>query len=262
MPSRLAFLYRAWRYRLKVEPAEVRLVIAALAPGDCAVDIGAHRGGYLYWMQKGVGPRGRVFAFEPQAELAAYLRSIVAQSGLAQVTVEELAISDAEGEATLQVPDGGPACGATLEPGLVTGPSSSRGVRTVTLDGYFEPFRELRIRLIKCDAEGHELRILRGAEKLLRAQGPLLIFECEARHRPHGSVAEVFDWLAAIGYCGHFFRGRECHAIAQFDPARHGIAGSPDYVNNFVFHARGAPPPARLVCEAEAGVSPRRVPGA
>src|SRR4051794_32903514 len=108
--STLPFFWRAWRYRLRVEPREIAYVRATLGPGDCAIDIGAHRGGYLYWMQKRVGPSGRVLAFEPQPELAAYLRSIVSRLGLSQVTIEEQAVSNAPGQAVLEVPDGGPAC--------------------------------------------------------------------------------------------------------------------------------------------------------
>jgi FkbM family methyltransferase len=240
MESLLRFYWRAWRYRLKVEPDEIGYVIRSLAPGDCAVDIGAHRGGYLHWMRKRTAPTGRVIAFEPQPQLADYLRQMKARLRWEGVTIEECAVSDKAGEALLHVPPGGPACGATLEEGLVRG--ESRTVRVVTLDGYLQGAR-LRPRLIKCDAEGHELRIFRGGERTLREARPLLVFECEARHHVRDSIGAVFEYLAQLGYCGHyFFRGalhpvREFTAALQADP-KHG------YVNNFVFHPREEACPA------------------
>ena len=54
----LQFIYRAWRYRVKLEPKEISFMIRSLSSGDRVVDIGAHKGAYTYWMQKAVGPNG------------------------------------------------------------------------------------------------------------------------------------------------------------------------------------------------------------
>ena len=45
---------------------------SVLRHGDVAVDVGAYKGGYTYWMREAVGDAGTVFAFEPQPELAYY----------------------------------------------------------------------------------------------------------------------------------------------------------------------------------------------
>lgn len=68
--ARLRLIYRAWRYRLRIDPGEIRYLLATLRPGRMALDIGAHKGAYSYWMSKAVGPWGEVIAFEPQPELA------------------------------------------------------------------------------------------------------------------------------------------------------------------------------------------------
>jgi FkbM family methyltransferase len=230
----LRFYYRAWRYRLKVEPDEIRYVIDSLRPGDCAVDIGAHRGGYLYWMQKQVGPSGRVIGFEPQAELTAYLKALKERLGFEHVTIEQMAVSDAPGEAVLHVPPGGPACGATLEEGLVKGEDDARKVTVCTLDDYL---KDLKPRLIKCDAEGHELRIFKGAERILREARPRLVFECEARHHVRDSIQPVFDYLQSLGYCGHFHLDKSLRKVSELTSA---MQANPKrgYVNNFIFHPR------------------------
>ena len=240
--SPLPFFWRAWRYRLRVEPREIAYVLATLRRGDCAIDIGAHRGGYLYWMQKLVGPSGRVIAFEPQPALADYLRQMVARLGLGHVTVAEQAVSDVPGESILEVPEGGPACGATLEKGLVGGRPRALAVRTCTLDHYLAQRPALRPRLIKCDVEGHELRVFRGAERVLRELRPRLIFECEARHHPRDSMQSVFEYLVELNYCGHYYQGAALHQIAEFTPElQRDPKARQRYVNNFIFHPREEP---------------------
>jgi FkbM family methyltransferase len=237
--SPLPFYWRAWRYRLRVEPREIAYVLATLRSGDCAIDIGAHRGGYLHWMRARVGPAGRVIAFEPQPELAAYLRGMAARLRMQQVTIEEMAVSDESGEAVLQVPEGGPACGATLEEGLVRGRKGERKVATCTLDGYLAQRPALRPRLIKCDVEGHELRAFRGAERTLRELRPRLIFECEARHHPRDSMQSVFDYLIGLGYCGHYYHSENVYPIREFTPElQRDPKSRKSYVNNFIFHPR------------------------
>ncbi len=59
-------------------------------------------------------------------------------------------------------------------------------VPVVSLDEYFG--REDKVGLLKIDAEGAEFEILKGAERILRQHGPLLVFECENRHLTRGSV--------------------------------------------------------------------------
>ena len=72
------WIYRAWRYRLKLEPSSVRFLLDYLRPGDVAIDIGAHKGAMTHWMARSVGRGGSVYAFEPQPVLAARLQRMAA----------------------------------------------------------------------------------------------------------------------------------------------------------------------------------------
>ena len=112
---RLDLRLRALRYRLRLDPAEIAALCGALRPGDTALDIGAHKGGYLYWLQARVGPAGRVIAFEPQPDLADYLGRAMTALGARHVTVEALALSDRAGTALLRARRDRTSCGATLE---------------------------------------------------------------------------------------------------------------------------------------------------
>jgi len=232
--QRLKWIYRAWRYRYRLEQREIHLLLQHLAAGDVAVDVGAHKGAYTYWMRHAVGPAGRVYAFEPQPQLASRLRSLVSASGYGNVVVENMGLSSSAGMLTLRVPGTGTSPGASFEAGPVDG--QSYPVEVTTLDDYFDGQDDRRVRLLKCDAEGHELEVFRGAQRLLTEARPSLLFECERRHRSSGRVDDVFQWLQELGYCGYFIERGGARDIREFDPDVHQKDNSdPAYVNNFLF---------------------------
>jgi len=232
--QRLKWVYRAWRYRYRLEPLEIRLLLQHLDAGDIAVDVGAHKGAYTYWMRHAVGASGRVYAFEPQPFLAARLSSLVSASGFANVVVENLGLSSAAGTLMLNVPGPGTSPGASFEAGSAEG--QSYPVQVTTLDDYFIDRDARRVRLVKCDAEGHELEVFRGGRRMLSEMRPCLLFECERRHRSSGRVDDVFQWLQELGYRGYFVDRKGAHDIREFDPEVHQRDNSdPGYVNNFLF---------------------------
>jgi FkbM family methyltransferase len=246
MSIRLRYLYRAYRYRWRVDPAEIRFLRDRLRPGQTAVDAGAFKGAYTYWMRRCVGPAGQVIAFEPQPRQVAYLRDVLAAMRYDNVTLEPVGLSDAPGQLQLYVPDTGPGAGhgATFVAGKgATGTESAVDVAVTTLDAYFAG-RPRGPDFIKIDVEGHELAVLEGARDMLSACHPTILIECEARHRPDGDVRPVFDFLASLGYVGSFFLAGGRRPLPEFDPVRHqrhepGKKLPPEYVNNFAFEHAG-----------------------
>lgn len=243
MIDRIRWVYRAWRYRLKVEPQEIRWILRNLQPGETAVDIGAHKGAYTYWLHRRAGPLGQVFAFEPQPVLAKRLLSLVRGASLDNVRVEQLGLSSRPGSMKLSIPGGGSSPSASFENTEDTrGANLEMPVEVTTLDRYFSATDSAPIRFIKCDAEGHELQVFRGAEQILRRDRPDLMFECEQRHLADHSPRDVFAYLEGLGYRGQAFAANGLVDIEHFDPAIHQAQpGSPAYINNFLFRAqRGA----------------------
>lgn len=237
---RAPLLVRALRARWRDQRAEIRETLRLLRPGDTAVDIGAHKGAYLYWMRRAVGPGGRVFAFEPQPSLHAYLDDLVSALGWANVALSPLALSDRKGEATIHVP----AAAGESSPGASLEKQSGYGiaVRTDTLDSVLDG--KGMPRFIKCDVEGHELAVFRGAARTLERHGPALLFECEARHLSAHTMQDVFRFLLDLGYSGEFFAGGRLRPLAEFDPSVHQRREGErywdrkDYSNNFLFVRR------------------------
>lgn len=237
---RAALRHRAWRYRLRVDPDEIRWMLAALRPGDTAVDAGAYKGGYTFWMRKAVGAAGHVLAFEPQPPLASYLRGCVDAFAWTNVRVDEAALSSEVGRRDLHVPADEPSPGASLVGASLPRGAARYPVRVDTLDRTLDEARFPRpVRLLKCDVEGHELDLFEGARRTLLADQPLLLFECEARHDPTRTVEDVFAYLGALGYAGFFFWKGERLGVDRFDAEVHQVQGRRPYGNNFVFVPEG-----------------------
>jgi FkbM family methyltransferase len=256
MSTRLRYLYRAYRYRFRVDRAELRFVRDSLRPGQVAVDVGCHKGAYTYWMRRRVGPSGAVFAFEPQPRQVAYLKKAFESLPYDNVVLVPKALSDKVGHASLHIPDGaGKTHAATLEQGAgsrergelgpnsyssLHAPCSLLPVATTTLDTFFAD-QPRGPDFLKIDVEGHELAVLLGGQRTLESHRPTLLIECESRHRPDGNVRPVFDLLHSLGYDGTFFRNGRRLPLAEFDPVVHQQIGPDthdlphDYVNNFAF---------------------------
>lgn len=247
MGMRLKYLYRAFRYRYRVDPAELRFIGARLRPGQVAVDAGCHKGAYTYWMRRRVGASGTVLAFEPQPSQVAYLEQAFRAMRYRNVTLVPKALSSVPGRLQLNIPVGAGASthGASLvhkdAPG---GAWNSIEVDVTTLDTVFfgaDSDGLGRCDFIKIDVEGHELAVLEGAARLVDEYHPALLVECEARHRADGDTRPVFDFFQSRGYSGSFFCSGRRRPLAEFRQEEHQprIARNekpPEgYVNNFAF---------------------------
>ncbi len=258
MSTKLRYLYRAYRYRYRVDPAELRFVRDCLRPGQVAVDVGCHKGAYTYWMRRRVGPSGAVFAFEPQPRQVAYLRELFGKMSYDNVMLVPMALSDRVGQMPLHVPSrNGETHLATLEQGsrcrepsgtsdafATAEPASARptyyDVEVTTLDAFFAD-QPRGPDFLKVDAEGHESAVLAGGRQTLERFRPALLIECEARHRPDGDVRPVFEFLHGLGYTGTFFQNGRRQPLVEFAPVVHQRLNPDsrhlpsDYVNNFAF---------------------------
>lgn len=237
----IKFKYRALRYRYKLDPIEVQYLERKIKPGETVVDIGAHKGGYLYWLHKAVGQSGRVYAFEPQPNLYAYLQTICADKAYANVQLEHAGISDQSGQLDFFIPksSGASSPGATFNSHkkeaevceIIT-------VKTLTLDQYFTDKQPPSF--LKIDVEGHELNVFKGAENLLKNTKPTILVECEQRHLQY-PIDQVFNYLLEFGYTGFFVQQQQIQALSKFSLEQHQRADTadfwkaPNYCNNFIF---------------------------
>jgi FkbM family methyltransferase len=139
------------------EPAVAAALRGAIRPGDVCADVGAHIGWFTLVMAESTGAAGRVVAFEADRDNVATIRSNIAINALeGRVAVEELAVSDRSGQATLWEGRRGSGMEFTLSEEFAgregTASGRSRVVRTVSLDDYFRA--DARLDVVKMDIEG------------------------------------------------------------------------------------------------------------
>jgi FkbM family methyltransferase len=234
----LRLFYRSWKARYRDQRHEIRATLSFIQPGNTVVDVGAHKGAYLYWLQKAVGTGGKVFAFEPQPSLFRYLEQITASMKWNNVMLKKCALSDSTGTRKLYVPNEN-SPGASLETVAGSAHGSSYNCQTDTLDNQLRG--AAKITFLKIDVEGHELQIFHGAKQILSQHMPAILFECETRHLQHHTMKDVFTFLEDLGYGGGFFSAQGLRPLAEFDPEIHQKRNSerfwdaPGYCNNFLF---------------------------
>jgi len=215
--SRLHFLHRAWRYRLRTEKFAMSFLFSRASRGTTALDIGANQGIYSSWMSRCVGPEGRVIAFEPQPELVAHLKELRECFRLGNLEIAEAGLSSQDAELTLRRPQAQWG-GASLE----TYAGDTRAfdfipVKVTTIDGSCSTHPVRPIAFIKCDAENHEHHVFRGGQRVLTEDRPDLLFECHGADDPH---CEAFAYLRSLGYEGYCFFGGGLAPVADYAALR------------------------------------------
>lgn len=141
------------------EPYERRLVQAYIKPGNIAMDIGAHIGYFTLLMARAVGPRGRVYAFEPHPENFRILKKNIEYNGYKNVILINKAVSDKKAKEKLYL-----AKYSNSSHGFYNLDNTKKfiEVETTRLDDY-----ESKVDFIKIDAEGNEIKILAGMKKII-----------------------------------------------------------------------------------------------
>jgi FkbM family methyltransferase len=148
------------------EPAETRIVRDYLGPGMTFVDVGANVGYYTALAAKKLaGGGGRIIAFEPSTYAFGKLQRFAETNQLDHVTAINAGLSDRSGKTKLYLGAGS----NNHTPTMVAHEGANvTEVSIVTLDAEAERLGLDRLDLIKIDVEGHELKVLAGAERLLR----------------------------------------------------------------------------------------------
>lgn len=160
---------------LDYEPEPTSILRQIIRPGDSVIDVGANIGWYTTLCALLTGKNGSVTAFEPVPTNLNRLKANLELNGM-DVTVVSCAVSDTEGITRMYIPKANRGAWASLSP--VEEDCDEMEVRTIRLDSYLEANGKTPIHFMKCDAEGAELSILRGAEHLLASpEAPILMLE-------------------------------------------------------------------------------------
>lgn len=184
------------------EPDEVAFVSHQLKPGNRALDIGANIGYLTHVMAQLVGETGQVISFEPHPVLYERLAKSVAENGLSQCKLHNLALGDAEktGELVFGRDQANFGTSQLLNTAAASGISTC-SVPVRRLDDILDPAEH--VDFIKIDVEGNEPLVIRGASEFLRAQRPVIMSEIlgERLQQMLGmSTMNYVEQVCALGY--------------------------------------------------------------
>lgn len=165
-----------------------------LRPGMVFYDLGANIGMFSILAARLVGQAGRVISFEPDPETAARLRRNIVRNGFQNVTVIQAGVGSTTGTRTFSVAD-------ALSPDHGVGKFAAEDlggekilVNCISLDDFVDDIDAPDA--IKCDVEGAEVEVIRGAKKILQKKRPWIV--CELHSLANGEA--VGDLLVQSGY--------------------------------------------------------------
>lgn len=193
--KRIHFARQLKAKRFITDEKEYALLDTFVEPGDWVLDIGANVGHYTARLSDLVGPEGRVIAIEPIPNTFELLAANVARLAHQNVTLLNIAASDSTAVVGMTIP--------RFESGLdnyymahLSNEKSDLNVLCEPVDGLSLP---RRVSLVKIDAEGHELSVLKGMRHVLQRDRPTLIVE--------DNVPEVIPFLQGLRYSSERLEG-------------------------------------------------------
>lgn len=175
-----------FRYLIKTHEPHVEQAISKLAkPGDIVIDVGANIGYFSAYAASAVGKKGQVFCFEPENSNFAILQSNCESYNREgyNCSAYKLALSSHPGVATLNIHRHSTYHSLDDEHHILDKVEAQQTVETTTLDSWIENHNIKEISFLKLDTEGHEAKVLEGANKLFQTQKiKYTLLECRSDH--------------------------------------------------------------------------------
>jgi len=185
------------------EPNEFMLLAQVLAPGMTFVDVGSNEGLYTLFASRRVAPHGQVVALEPSTREFSRLGRNLQLNRIDNVSALRLAAGAEVGAADLHVAEEAHAGQNSLGSfAYAIRDAGTERVEVLPLDHLAERVDLKRLDVVKIDAEGSEVAVLRGACEILARERPLLLTELlDASLRGQGvDRADLFEVLEPLGY--------------------------------------------------------------
>jgi FkbM family methyltransferase len=204
-------------------------------PGDVVFDVGGHHGLMTVVAARAAGPDGLVVTFEPNPHAREQILRNAALNDVRNFVLEEIALSDTQGDTPFYVQTGDVSWNSTLIDGYLADENHRAverlSVKTQTLDNYVAATHRIP-HVVKIDTEGSELRILQGANDTLSNKRPFAIMEINPR-ATESAKTDVSDLVGfwsdrsyrlltpGVNALGHYTFGD----LEFFDEARHARSG-------------------------------------
>jgi FkbM family methyltransferase len=216
LPDTLLKQLKKFRYAraLKTfDEPDMSVVKHLVRRGDSVIDIGANVGWYTKVLSELVGERGLVQSIEPIPPTFELLSYCVGKLSLGNVRLLSCAVSSDNGTACMEVPHYETGGENYYQSKLIVhrNESSLRQFRVPTrsLDSIAAD-APATIAFVKCDVEGHELFVIKGAARVLGYAKPSWLIEIS--QDPDAPSSESHALICSMkehGYGVYWFDGRE-----------------------------------------------------
>ena len=205
--------YYYWYNKIKNEKyfePELEIAKNIFEPGDTVIDVGAHFGRYTIPCSRRVGKQGHIFAFEPIESTFKVLQRTVNKLKLQNITLLNCAISDRQHTQQMVIPVN--KYGIELQScsflnnnkGLYTDIDNYHTQETTveTIDNLITNYNMQKIKLIKCDVEGAELFVIKGAINTIKKYSPIVLLEIVRNHteRYNYSPIDLLQFMMSLDY--------------------------------------------------------------
>jgi FkbM family methyltransferase len=199
-----------------------------------AIDIGANRGLYTYALSKLCTS---VEAFEPQPWCSELIREYSKKFNK-NINVYDCALSNSNSTLELNIP----IVHGKIRTGLLTGlasfskPEVEHKILSVSVN-CLDEYNFQDVVFIKIDVEGHESKVIEGAEMTILRDHPIILIEIEQRHLGNIPIDVIFNQIISLGYNGFFLQSGQLTPINLFDVNLHQDLSQNQipYINNFIF---------------------------
>jgi FkbM family methyltransferase len=221
-----SILYMAGQYETELQ----RVMRAIDLNGSVCLDIGANIGLHTILMSRQAGTSGSVFAFEPEAHNFLLLTRNVALNKATNVFLSRCAIGEKEGT-----------CSLVLHPtnygdhrisDVLAFATNVQDVPITTVDAALMDIPEGRVRLVKIDVQGYELKVLRGMKTTLcRNPDAIMMIEVfpEGLKAAGTSASELVENLRSLGLSG--WELHDHRIIPLSDPCAYDLIRDGKYVD-------------------------------
>ncbi len=192
---------------------DLKIVRLLVKPGQHVIDIGAHVGWYTKVLSELVGGHGRVYSIEPIVSTFDLLSFCIKKLKLMNVELINCAISDEDGFASMEIPyypSGGENFYRARRVSSESGENTLRRFRVdqKAIDSIFVGVRN-KISFVKCDVEGDEWSVVRGARRLIKESRPAWLVEVTGDPDiPNSDASMLMNYLSKEGYRAYWYDGR------------------------------------------------------
>lgn len=196
--------YNIWRNKYFDESVSIFL-LKYLKINDNFIDIGAHYGFYSLLGSYLVGPNGRVISFEPTPSTFNILNSNTINFA-SYDNIEAYNYAVFSTEKVINFKDFGVINSAfntlTIARTSEDIQSEEIKVKSIILDNFIQKYySDLKINLIKIDAESAELEILYGSKGLINKYHPKIILELgDLNIELNSNTKKLVDFMQSLGY--------------------------------------------------------------